>query len=127
MTTALADTSVFIAIEQGRTLRAVQPDNLRLSCITLGELWAGVLSAGDVVTRSRRMVTLNRAQRLKPLPVDDLVAGTWAELRLNLRDQGRRMAINDSWIAATALAYGLPVATHDDDFDVVEGLTVLKL
>lgn len=44
-----------------------------------------------------------------------------------LRHAGRRMPINDSWIAATALAHGLEVATQDDDYDGVPGLGVLKL
>ena len=35
--------------------------------------------------------------------------------------------LNDSWIAATALAHGLPVATQDDDYDQVPGLQVVKL
>lgn len=36
------------------------------------------------------------------------------------------MAVNDLWIAATALAHGLPVVTQDDD-DVVDGLRVIKI
>jgi predicted nucleic acid-binding protein len=37
------------------------------------------------------------------------------------------MPLNDSWIAATAIAHGLPVATQDDDYDEVPGLEVVKL
>ncbi len=37
------------------------------------------------------------------------------------------MPVNDSWIAATALANGLPVASQDSDYDDVPGLRVLKL
>lgn len=37
------------------------------------------------------------------------------------------MPINDSWIAATAIAHGIPVATQDDDYDDVPGLDVVKL
>ncbi|MGH3889458.1 MAG: PIN domain-containing protein [Pseudonocardiaceae bacterium] len=48
-------------------------------------------------------------------------------LRAQLRQRGRRMPLNDSWIAATAIAHGLPVATQDDDYDEVPGLEVVKL
>jgi hypothetical protein len=48
-------------------------------------------------------------------------------LRLALRDQGKRMPINDSWIAATAISRQIPVATQDDDYDDVPGLTVIKV
>lgn len=80
-----------------------------------------------MATRFRRLTTLSRVQRLKPLRIDDAIARSWAELRLKLRDQNRRMAINDSWIAAMALTHGLPVATQDDNFDGLDSLEVIKL
>lgn len=39
-----------------------------------------------------------------------------------LRDAGRRMPLNDSWIAATALAHAIPVVSQDEDYDDVPGL-----
>ena len=44
-----------------------------------------------------------------------------------LRDAGRRLPGNDSWIAATALALGVPIVTQDDDYDVVDDLEVIKV
>ena len=44
-----------------------------------------------------------------------------------LRDSGQRMPVNDSWIAATALALGVPVVTQDDDFPLIEHLEVTKV
>ena len=124
---ALADTSLFVATEGGRPLRAPVPDELAVSVVTLGELRAGVLVAADGPTRARRLSTLRRAELLGPLPVDDLVAEAWAGLRAALRDAGRRMPVNDSWIAATALAHGVAVATQDADYDDVPGLDVVRL
>jgi predicted nucleic acid-binding protein len=37
------------------------------------------------------------------------------------------MPVNDSWVAATAMALGVPVVTQDDDFPVVEGVTVTRV
>jgi predicted nucleic acid-binding protein len=37
------------------------------------------------------------------------------------------MPLNDSWIAATALAHDIPVVTQDGDFAGVPGLTVLSI
>lgn len=59
--------------------------------------------------------------------MDEAVADAWAALRATLRTVGRKMPLNDSWIAATALAHRLPVATQDDDYDDVPGLEVIKL
>ncbi len=128
MTRGLADTTVFIARESGRPLdHQALPDEIGVSVITIGELRAGVLAAGDVETRSRRLGTLTEALALQPLPVDDQVSESWARLRLLLRDSNQRMPVNDSWIAATALSLGIPVVTQDDDYADITGLTVIKV
>jgi predicted nucleic acid-binding protein len=124
---ALADTSLFIARETGRPLRAAPPEEVAVSVVTVGELRLGVLMAGDLETRDRRLATLQLARSLEPLPIDEAVADAWAGLVARLREEGRRMPINDSWIAATALAGGMAVATQDDDYDPVPGLEVIKL
>jgi hypothetical protein len=87
----------------------------------------GVLAAADGTTRARRLATLSRAERLEPLPVDDAVAHAWAALRLALRDAGKRMPLNDSWIAATAVAIGIPVVTRDGDYDDIPGVDRIRL
>lgn len=125
---ALADTSVFIAPEVARPMNVIAiPQNLAVSAITLGELRAGVLAAEDVVTRARRLRTLGAAEALRPLPVDREVAAAWAELRVALLAAGRRLPVNDSWIAATAIAHGLPVVTQDADYAGVPGLRVIQV
>ncbi len=128
MTHGLADTSVFIARETGRALDiAAFPDQLAVSAITIGELRAGVLVATDTTVRSRRLATLTAALALQPVPVDEAVAASWAELRVVLRDRGRRMPVNDSWIAATAMALEVPIVTQDDDYPEVPGLVVIRV
>lgn len=128
MTRALADTSVFIARESGRPLRDVDmPGEIAVSVITVGELRAGVLATADVLTRDRRLGTLTVALSLEPLPIDEEVASAWARLRILLRDAGRRMPVNDSWIAATALAAGVAILTQDDDYDPAAGLDGLRV
>jgi hypothetical protein len=124
----LADTTVFIAHESGRRLRAdALPDRLAVSVITIGELRAGVLAALDLETRDRRLTTLTAALALEPVPVDERVAQAWARLRVTLRDLGLRMPVNDSWIAATAISLGVPVVTQDDDYVEVPGLAVVHV
>jgi len=128
VTRALADTSLFIADEAGRALRADQlPEELAVSIITIAELRVGVLAAVDTATRDRRLTTLARAAELQPLPIDEPVADAWARLRIELRSAARRMPLNDSWIAATAIALGVPVVTQDADYEGVPGLEVIRV
>ena len=123
----LADTSLFIAWEGARRLRAESPDELAVSVVTVAELRLGVLMAEELEARNRRLVTLQLASSLEPLPIDQGVADAWAALVASLRLDRKRMPINDSWIAATAIAHAMPVVTQDDDFDVVTGLEVIKV
>jgi predicted nucleic acid-binding protein len=124
---ALADTSLFIAVEQERPMSAAPPDSISVSVITVGELRLGVLAATDGPTRARRLETLSRVEALEPIPVDARVAHAWATLRLALRDEGKRMSLNDSWIAATAIANRIPVVAQDDDYDQVPGLELIRV
>jgi predicted nucleic acid-binding protein len=125
----LLDTSVFIAKESGRALAAQRlPALSAVSAITIGELRWGVLMAADDVTRSRRLDTLSAASQLDPVPVDERVAAAWALLRQRLKTMGAKMEINDSWIAATAVAHGWPVITQDDGYPTnVPDLVVIKV
>jgi predicted nucleic acid-binding protein len=125
--TALADTSIFIAREAGRPLKAQPPDDVAVSVVTVGELRLGVLMAKDSQTRHRRLSTLEVALLLDALPIDERVADAWAGLVACLREAGRRMPINDSWLAATALVHNMPIVTQDADFLDVPGLEVIRL
>jgi predicted nucleic acid-binding protein len=118
----LLDTSVFIASESDRSINeALLPDEAAISGVTVAELQVGVLSARDVDTRAKRLATLNAVADVETLPIDDAVAAAWARLRVHLAESERRLNVNDLWIAATALANGLPVVTQDDDFAPVDG------
>ena len=124
----MADTTVFIARESGRPLdEASLPEELAVSIITVAELRAGVLAAGNVRIRDRRLATLTEAMALDPVPIDDAVAEHWARLRVLLRDSGQRMPVNDSWIAATAMALAVPVVTQDDDYVELDELPVVRV
>ena len=59
---ALADTSLFIAVEQDRPLSGTPPESVSVSVITIGELRLGVLAADGGSVRARRLETLSAAE-----------------------------------------------------------------
>ncbi|NEW41667.1 type II toxin-antitoxin system VapC family toxin [Nocardia cyriacigeorgica] len=125
---AIADTSIFIGLEAKRYDSSRFEDyEWGVSVITLGELRLGVINARDPESAARRLSTYQLAQRFEPIEVDEMVSETWALLVSRLRAAGRRAPINDSWIAATALAHGIPVVTQDGDYDDMPDLQVIKL
>lgn len=120
-TQGLLDTSYFVARESGRPHSNDRvPTDCAVSIVTIAELRLGVLTAQSASARSLRLSTFLYASDLDPLPVDDEVAEAWAQLRITLRETKTKMSVNDSWIAATAMAHAIPVITQDGGF--VEGL-----
>jgi predicted nucleic acid-binding protein len=122
----MLDTSVFIAAESGRRLEVAQlPEESAISVVTLAELQAGVLAAQDTATRAGRLATLEAVADIEVIPVDAAAALVWAQMRVQLAEAGRRINVNDLWIAASAASRGVPVVTQDDDFSAVEGVAGL--
>jgi len=126
--TALLDTSVFIANEQGRRLARPLPEEVSVSVVTLAELELGVLMAQDSDTRSRRLATLTRVRdHTSGLPVDDRVASAYARLVAAELSAGRKPRVHDTWIAATALVHAAEVWTQDDDFTSFAAVPVVRV
>ena len=97
-----------------------------ISAITLVS-GAGVLQAKDPETASRRLLTYQLAQRFEALAVDEAVSEAWALLVARLRAAGRKVPINDSWIAATAIAHRVPIVTQDSDYDAMLDVQVIRI
>ena len=59
--------------------------------------------------------------------MDEAVSEAWALLVSRLRVAGRKAPVNDSWIAATAIAHGVPVVTQNSDYDAMPDVRVIKI
>jgi len=122
------DTSVFIATETNRQLNtSLIPEEVATTVITLAELNAGVLVTRTAEIRAGRLRTLDAVADMMALPIDEEAARMWALLRVHLAETGRRVRINDLWIAAIAASNHLPVVTQDEDFDALEGVGDLAI
>ncbi len=55
------------------------------------------------------------------------MSDAWALLVSRLRLAGRKVPVNDSWIAATALSHGVPVVTQDSDYDAMPDVDVIRI
>ena len=128
MSTAILDTSIFVAVEQGRPLGRALPDSVSVSVVTLAELELGVLVARDSDTRAQRLATLTRVrEETAGLPADERVASAYARLAAGELAAGRKPRVHDTWIAATALAHGAEVWTQDDDFSSFAAVDVVRV
>lgn len=125
---AILDTSVFVALEQGRSAALSLPESVGVSVVTIAELELGVLMARDAETRAVRLGTLTRVrENTVGLPADERVASAYARLAATELQAGRRPRVHDTWIAATALVHGAEVWTQDRDFSYFTGLDIVRI
>jgi tRNA(fMet)-specific endonuclease VapC len=57
------------------------------------------------------------------LGCDSTTAQHYGEIKKVLREKGRPIPENDIWIAATAKQHDLTVASRDNHFDYIDGLS----
>ena len=121
---------MFIARERaGLSLVDVVADEpWGVSVITVSELLHGVHRAEGPDRFRRRAWVEELLSGVEAVPVTIAVARVHSELWAMLAARGRTIGQHDLWIAATALAHGLGVVTHNRaDFDRVPGLRVVEL
>ena len=129
MSDAIVDTDV-VSFLFKRDTRAplYQPHllgkTLYVSFMTVAELerWALASNWGPA-----RLARLDRyLQRFNVVLVDRPLCRRWAEVMDAARRAGQPLGVADTWIAATALALGCPVVTHNAaDFQGIAGLTII--
>ena len=88
--------------------------DLTINPIILGELEYGILLLPS--GRHRKLLEewfSSGVQRLRILDFDAITASHWARLLARLKKKGFAMPVKDSLIAATAITYGLSIATRN--------------
>jgi hypothetical protein len=94
-------------------LRANERD-FAVDPVILGEIRFGILLLPRGGRRRRLEGWFDEGiARIQCLPWDASVGLRWAELLAELRRAGQAMPVKDSFIAATALAHGLTIATRN--------------
>jgi predicted nucleic acid-binding protein len=125
----LIDTDVASYLFRGDTQAARYRPHLRgrrvaVSFMTVAELdrWARERDWGA----ARRAALDDYLRRFAIYLVDRELCRRWADVVDGARRAGRPIQTADAWIAATALAYGLPLVTHNaGDYAGVAGLTLI--
>jgi tRNA(fMet)-specific endonuclease VapC len=124
----ILDTSTVILLGELTDSTALPAEPL-ITAVTLAELSVGPLAASRESERVARQSQLQQAEAdFEPLPFDADAARAFGRVAASLRRSGRETAARsyDAMIAATALAYDLPVYTcNPRDFSGIDGLDVV--
>ena len=95
-------------------------ERLIVPSIVLGEYYFGIRQSRY---RDRAEDWLARTLPLTEIAsVDSSTADFYAAIRLELKDLGRPIPANDTWVAALARQHELAVLSNDGHFDFVEGI-----
>jgi tRNA(fMet)-specific endonuclease VapC len=125
----LLDTNVWVALLRGRDamlalrIKQAPAGDVLLCSIVKAELLHGARRSADAGKNTaliERLVTPH-----KSLPFDDAAAERYAVIRAALESKGLPIGSHDYLIAATALANGCVLVTHNtSEFSRVPGLIV---
>ena len=120
----LLDTTAVIALfAADKTVceRIAQTDVL-VSSTVLGALYYGALKSARSAANLARIEEFAAAAGV--VACDGVTARHYAQIKDRLRSKGRPIPENDIWIAAIAMQHRLPLATRDDHFKAVDGLSI---
>lgn len=126
----LIDTDLLVDVEHGVGTQAMEQrlgeEERAISVITVSELLHGVHRATGARRARRSAFVEHLLAGLPAIPITEQVArvhaGVWAELV----ERGQVIGAHDLWIAATAIAHGLAVASRNAaEFSRVPGLRVI--
>ena len=105
---------------------AIGGEDRAISVITVSELLHGVHRATGARRNLRSAFVEHLLTQLPAIPITERVARVHAEIWAQLQERGEPIGAHDLWIAATALAHGMAVATTSaTDFQRVHGLRVV--
>lgn len=97
-------------------------EGIALSVIGCGEIYEGLLTRSEHdLAQFNALVT-----KIDVLAPDVDVARHYAQIRSQLRAEGRLIPDNDLWIAATALAHKLAIVSRDEHFSRIPNLKVYR-
>lgn len=130
MADQLIDTSVLIEVERGALpIEPLATGDKAISVISVSELLHGVRRDPHDARRIRRQAVIEQIlDAVEQIAIDSSVARLHADVWAKLESAGEMIDAHDLWIAATALAHGLELATlNRRHFERVPGLALLDM
>lgn len=118
------DTNVYTAYAEGATevveYLAVHGDHLFLPAVVLGELHYGFMKGSRQGFNEQKLREFVDRLKVAVIAVDENVAQRYASIYLSLQKRGKKIPINDVWIAASCIEVGGVLLTRDRHFELVE-------
>lgn len=127
MSVVVLDTNIVSYLMKGHSLVAayrshLEGNTLAISFMTIAELYEGAYRSNW--SRRRRDVLKQLLKNYLVIPYSPRVCEIWGRIRADRKTQP--IAVDDAWIAASAVAYDCALVTHNPaDFEGIADLKIL--
>ena len=127
MNTTAIDTNIAIDILNGNNEILRDYDkyaSFYLPVTVCGELLYGALNSNN--SKKNLPKYYGFISNCTILNINSAIAEQYAAIRKRLKDKGTPIPENDIWIAATCMAYEIPLGTNDKHFSNIDGLKLTE-
>lgn len=125
------DTNIYCDFAEGvaqtADLLATLGESLYLPAIVIGELSYGFMKGNRRSDNERKLSEIIQLLEIQIVDVTQSVAAKYGLIYLSLVQKGRKIPLNDVWIAACCMEVGGTLLTRDQHFDHVEQIDKIIL
>jgi predicted nucleic acid-binding protein len=100
---------------------------LFIPSVVLGELNYGFMRGSRQEANEKKLRQIIKRLNVEIVDVDEDVARKYAKIYTSLVNKGKKIPINDVWIAACCMELGATLLTRDKHFEAVEQITAIIL
>jgi len=127
----LIDTGLLVDLERGvanpKVERVIGEEDRAISVITVSELLHGVHRATGAQRPLRSAFVEHLLAGMRAIEITEQIARVHADIWAQMAAKGEVIGAHDVWIAATALAHGMGLATGNTrEFKGVPGLRLIQ-
>lgn len=125
------DTNIYTDFAEGVSgtvdFIATHGEHIYLPSIVLGELNYGFMKGSRQAFNEKKLQTFIQRLNVELIHVDEDVARKYGIIYLALQQKGKKIPINDTWIAACTMEVGGTLLTKDKHFKVVDQIETVIL
>jgi predicted nucleic acid-binding protein len=125
------DTNIYSDFAEGVSdvveMLATSGELLFIPSVVLGELTYGFMKGSRQELNERKFREIIRRLDIEIIRVDEHVARKYAIIYTSLVKKGKKVPINDVWIAACCMEVGGTLFTRDRHFEVIEQIESIIL
>lgn len=106
---------------------ATSGERLFMPSIVLGELHYGFMKGGRREINDNKLGQIISLLKIEIISVDEHVSRKYAIIYTSLVKKGKKIPVNDVWIAACCMETGGVLLTRDKHFEAIEQIATIIL